>query len=248
VTAVSGVASLIGPLEKDMSRFTAALRSSVGSKVTMALTGIALLGFVVAHMVGNLQVYAGPEKLNAYAHLLQSLGAGLWVMRLGLLAIFVLHVATAIRLWRANDAARPAKYAVNAYNTSTYASRTMIWSGFIVLAFVVFHLLHFTLGKVQPDLYHLPDALDPKRHDVYRMVVLGFRDPVVALSYVVAQVLLCLHISHGASSLFQSLGCTSPRLECVKKAAGPVLAAVIAIGNISIPVTILLGLVGSEVR
>ena len=231
-----------------MSRFTVALRSSIASKVIMALTGICLLGFVIMHMVGNLQVYAGPEKLNAYAHLLQSLGSGLWVMRLGLLAIFVLHVWTAFRIWSRNNAAKPVKYAVARYDTSSYASRTMIWSGAIVLAFIVFHLLHFTLGKVQPDLFHLPDALDPKRHDVYRMVVLGFRDPVVALSYVVAQVLLALHISHGASSLFQTLGCTNPRMECVKKAAGPLLAIVIAIGNVSIPLTILLGLVGGEVR
>lgn len=231
-----------------MSRFTQTLGSSIASKVIMALTGIALLGFVIAHMVGNLQVYAGPEKLNAYAHTLQSLGPVLWGMRLGLLAIFGLHVWTAFRLWRANSAAKPVKYAVAANNTSTYASRTMIWSGFIVLAFVVFHLLHFTLGKVQPDLFHTADALDPKRHDVYRMVILGFRDPAIAVSYVVAQVLLCLHISHGASSLFQTLGFTNPRMECVKNAAGPLLATVIAIGNISIPVTILLGLVGGEVK
>jgi succinate dehydrogenase / fumarate reductase cytochrome b subunit len=169
-------------------------------------------------------------------------------MRLGLLAIFVLHVWTAFRIWSANRRARPVGYAVNAYNTSTYASRTMIWSGIIVLAFVVFHLLHFTLGKVQPELFHLPDPAAEGRHDVYRMVVLGFREPWVAISYVVAQVLLCLHISHGASSLFQTLGFTNPRVECARKAAGPLLATVIAIGNISIPVSILLGLVGGEVK
>ena len=231
-----------------MSRFATAVRSSIGTKMVMALTGLALLGFVIAHMVGNLQVYAGPAKLNAYAHMLQSLGAGLWVMRLGLLGIFVLHIATALRIWSTNKAAKPVKYAVNAYSTSTYASRTMIWSGFIVLAFVVFHLLHFTLGQVQSNLYHTPDPLDPTRHDVYRMIILGFRDPAIALSYVVAQILLALHISHGASSLFQTLGCTSPRLEPVKKAAGPLLALVIAVGNCSIPLTILLGLVGGEVK
>jgi succinate dehydrogenase / fumarate reductase cytochrome b subunit len=124
----------------------------------------------------------------------------------------------------------------------------MIWSGIIVLAFVVYHLLHFTFGAVQSELFHTPDALDPNRHDVYRMVVLGFRSAPVSLSYVVAQVLLGLHISHGTSSVFQTLGCTNPRLEGVKKAAGPLLAVVIVLGNCAIPLAILLGLVGKGVQ
>lgn len=232
-----------------MSRFAMAIRSSIGTKLIMALTGLALLGFVIAHMIGNLQVFAGPEKLNAYAHTLQSLGPILWAMRLGLLAIFVLHVVSAFKLWTANRAARgPNGYARLNPSASSYASRTMIWSGFIVLAFVVYHLLHFTLGQVQPALFHTPDALDPKRHDVYRMIILGFRSAPVALSYVVAQVLLGLHLSHGVSSVFQTLGCTNARLECVKKAAGPLVATVIVIGNCAIPLTILLGLVGGEVK
>lgn len=237
-----------------MSRFTEALRSSIARKMVMAATGLALLGFVVAHMVGNLQVFAGPEKLNAYAATLQGLGPILWVLRLGLLGVFVLHVATAFRIWRENRAARPVPYAVVVPSASTYASRTMIWSGFIVLAFVVYHLAHFTFGVVQPEHFHLtdPSYADPSsgatRHDVYAMVVRGFRSPVVALTYVAAQVLLGLHISHGASSVFQTLGCTSPRLECAKRAAGPLLAGVIVAGNCSIPLSILLGLVGKGVR
>jgi len=236
-----------------MSRFQQALRSSIGAKTVMALTGLALLGFVLAHMAGNLQVFAGPEKLNAYAKSLQDLGPILWAMRIGLLVIFVLHVATAWTLWSQNRAARPVPYAVTAPSASTYASRTMIWTGFIVLAFVVYHLLHFTFGVVQPAYAGLHDVAvahgtEVERHDVYRMVVLGFQDPVVALSYVVAQVLLCLHISHGASSVFQTLGCTNPRLECVKKAAGPLLATLILIGNCSMPLAILLGLVGKGVQ
>lgn len=239
-----------------MSRFTKALGSSIGTKLVMAATGLALLGFVLAHMIGNLQVFAGPEKLNAYAATLQGLGPVLWAMRAGLLAIFILHVWTAFRLWSANKAARPVPYAVVAPSASTYASRTMIWSGIIVLAFVVYHLAHFTFGVVQPSHFHLPDwgpaneglpGAEP-RHDVYRMVVLGFRDPVVALSYVVAQVLLGLHISHGASSVFQTAGCTSPRLDCLRRAAGPVVGLVVTLGNCSMPLAILLGLVGGDVK
>jgi succinate dehydrogenase / fumarate reductase cytochrome b subunit len=229
-----------------MSRFAKALRSTVGAKVVMALTGIALLGFVLAHMAGNLQVFAGREKLNAYAKTLQDLGPLLWVARIGLLAVFVLHVATAFRLNALGRAARPVPYAVVTPNASTYASRTMIWSGVVVLAFVVFHLAHFTFGRVHPEAYGKLDASG--RHDVYAMVVLGFRVPWIAVSYVVAQVLLGLHLSHGASSLFQTLGCTSPRLECAKRAAGPVLATLVVLGNCAMPLAILLDLAGGEVR
>ncbi|MCE9638234.1 MAG: succinate dehydrogenase cytochrome b subunit [Planctomycetes bacterium] len=235
-----------------MSRFTTALGSSIGAKLVMALTGLALLGFVLAHMIGNLQVFAGPEKINAYAHTLQNLGPILWAMRIGLLTIFGLHVWTAFKLWTANKAARPVPYAVVVPSASTYASRTMIWSGFIVLAFIVYHLLHFTLGAVQGDIFQQTreawTAADGKHPDVYAMIVRGFRSPAVALSYVVAQLLLGLHLSHGVSSVFQTLGFTSPRLACVKKAAGPLVATVIVIGNCSIPLAILLGLVGKGVN
>lgn len=236
-----------------MSRFTRALDSTIGTKTVMAATGVLLLLFTLAHMLGNLQVFAGPEKLNAYAQTLQDLGGVLWAMRLGLLAIFVLHVASAFKVWRRNRAARPARYEVQRWSTSSYASRTMMMSGVLVLAFIVYHLLHFTFGAVQPQYFHLPDfgpqnAAEHPRHDVYRMVVLGFREPVVALSYVVAQVLLGMHIWHGASSLFQTLGFVNPRFDVLKRAAGPLLAIVIVAGNCAIPLAVLLNLVGSDVR
>lgn len=240
-----------------MSRFTKAIDSSIGRKVLMAVTGLGLIGFVIAHMVGNLQVL-GPmekaqEKLNAYAHMLQSLGPVLWIMRLGLLAMFVVHVATAFRLWRENSAARPSKYAVTQHDTSTMASRTMILSGAVVLAFAIYHILHFTLGAVGTDTYAgnmLPYKLKTGEevHDVYRMVILGFRNPVVAVSYVVANLVLALHISHGASSVIQTLGFRNPRIVALRNILGPGLGALIAIGNCSIPVSILLGLSGAEVK
>ncbi len=240
-----------------MSRFTKAIDSSIGRKVLMAVTGLGLIGFVIAHMIGNLQVL-GPvataqEKLNAYAHMLQSLGPVLWIMRLGLLGMFAVHVATAFTLWRANSAARPQKYAVTQHETSTMASRTMILSGAVVLAFVVFHVLHFTLGGVGSETfaanmptYRLKDGVEV--HDVYRMVILGFRDPVISISYIVANLILALHISHGASSVIQTLGFRNPRIVALRNILGPVLGAVVAIGNCSIPVTILLGLTGAEVK
>ena len=227
-----------------MSGLQKSISSSIGAKTVMALTGLALLGFVVAHMLGNLQVYAGPAKLNAYAKTLQDLGPGLWAMRLGLLAVFVAHVASAFRLVQANKAARPTPYVKKVEERTTYAARTMWMSGLVVLAFVLYHLAHFTFRVTGEGFsgasYHLADG----GHDVYRMVVEGFGVWWVSALYVVAQILLGLHISHGAQSAFQTLGVRHPRLAFLKSGLGPALAAVIVIGNVSIPLTILLGLVG----
>jgi succinate dehydrogenase / fumarate reductase cytochrome b subunit len=236
-----------------MTRFQKAFRSSIGRKLVMALTGLALLGFVFAHMAGNLQIFAGPEKLNAYAKTLQDLGPLLWVARIGLLAVFALHVKTGIELARENAAARPQKYAVTQYDTSTLASRTMILSGLVVLAFVLFHLLHFTFGAVDGSSHanNLPRVTlknGEEVKDVYRMVVTGFRNPGISLVYVIANVVLGLHLMHGVSSVFQTLGCTSPRLACAKKAAGPLVAAVVVLGNCAIPLAVWAGIVGAEVK
>lgn len=208
----------------------------------MAVTGILLLLFVIAHMLGNLQLFAGPDRLNAYAKGLQDLGPLLWAARAGLLAIFVLHVATAVRLTRMNRAARPVPYEVFRPGATSYAARTMVMSGMVVAAFVLYHILHFTLGVVQPGHFRHVDALG--RHDVHRMVVEGFRSVPVALSYIVAQVLLGMHVAHGGSSLFQSLGATHPRLLRLRTAFGPGLAGLIVLGNVSIPLACLLGWVG----
>lgn len=218
-----------------------ALSSSIGSKTVMALTGLGLLGFVLAHMLGNLQIYAGPEKLNGYAKTLQDLGPLLWVMRGGVAALFLVHVLSAFSIVRANRAARPVPYVGREDQVTTYAASTMIYSGLVVLAFVVFHLLHLTLGVTHPDHYASRTATGG--HDVYTMVVLGFRQAPVAIAYVVAQAILCLHLSHGASSAFQTLGVTHPRLAFLKAGFGKAVAAVIFVGNVSIPLSVLAGLV-----
>lgn len=232
-----------------MSRIATALRSSVGAKSIMAVTGLGLVGFVIAHMLGNLQVFAGPEKLNAYAAQLQDLGPLLWVARLGLLAMFALHVASAARLVRLNKDARPTEYVyAQKWSTSTFASRTMWMTGLITLAFVVYHLLHFTFGVIQADNVGLEYTLQDGRvvHDVFAMVVKGFQNPLVAVSYVVANVLLAIHISHGASSAFHTLGLTNPRLAFLRKGFGPGLAAVIALGNVAMPLAVLFGAVTTQ--
>ena len=218
-------------------------RSTIGAKALMAATGVVLLLFVLGHMAGNLQVFAGRETLNAYAAWIKGLGPGLWAIRLFLLTVLLLHVASAARVVRTNRAARPVPYAQRRDLATNYAARTMIWSGLLVLAFVVYHLMHFTFGWVDPaGAFHGVD--DAGRHDVYGMVVAGFRHVPTTIAYAVAQVLLCLHIHHGASSLVQTLGLRNPRNARWADRAGGLLAALILVGNLSMPLAIVTGLVG----
>lgn len=218
-----------------------ALNSSVGKKIIMAGSGLALVGFVVAHLLGNLQIFIGPDALNGYAKKLMGLGPLLWVMRGGLLAIVTAHIVTAIMLTRENRAARPVAYAYAKNIQTTYAARTMPMSGLIILAFIIYHLLHFTFKVTNPDISHAHDHLG--RHDVYSMVVLSFQNIFIVLAYVIAQVLLCMHLSHGLASMVQTLGLAN---ECIRKKlelGARATAVLIFAGYISIPVACFLGLV-----
>lgn len=207
----------------------------------MAVTGILLFGFLVGHMAGNLLVFRGPEAMNAYAYFLKTSPGILWPTRIGLLALFVLHITTAVRLTRQNRAARPERYVREATVQASFASLTMVWSGLIVAAFAAYHLLHFTIGVIQRDNYLLHDRQG--RHDVYAMVVLGFQNPIVALSYAIAVGLLGLHLSHGLQSLFQSLGLRHPRFTGGIGIASPLIAALLTVGFLSVPLSVLLGFV-----
>ena len=208
----------------------------------MAVTGILLVLFVLGHMVGNLQVFAGRDKLNDYAEFLQGLGVGLWVIRLGLLAVFAAHIVAALKVVQRTKAARPVPYAVRKDQVTTFAARTMLVSGVLVLLFTVYHLLHFTTGTIDPaGAYGLHD--EAGRHDVYGMVVAGFSHLPTVCIYVIAQVVLALHLSHGVGSLMQTLGLRSARNQRCAALAGPVLAAVVLVGNLSIPLAVLAGIV-----
>ena len=217
------------------------INTSVGKKVIMAISGLLLYGFVIMHMLGNLQIFAGPEKLNAYGHFLQSLGGLLWVARLGLLAAVGAHIFVAIKLTLENQAARPIPYYSQHTNVASYASRTMKYSGIIIFAFIVYHLLHFTLGVTDPTAYALKDGSG--RHDIYGMVVAGFSNPIVAGSYIFAMGLLCLHLSHGFFSMFQSLGINQPEYDAKLKLAANIFALGIFLGNSSMPIAVLLKIV-----
>jgi succinate dehydrogenase / fumarate reductase cytochrome b subunit len=236
------------------------LRSTVGSKYLVALTGLALTGFVIIHMAGNLLLFKGRDALNSYALALKDLGGLLWALRLGLLALFVLHIWLAIRLTARNRAARPVGYVYEDTVQATWASRTMIYSGLLILAFVVFHLLHYTFGLVvatAPDgtnFLDLSESLtetsprDPgRRHDVYAMTVYGFRNVAVSVAYVVAQLVLGLHLYHGIASTFQSLGWNNTRWNPLLTAAGRAVAILIVAGNVSMPLAVMTGFVGGDV-
>jgi succinate dehydrogenase / fumarate reductase cytochrome b subunit len=223
------------------------LTSSVGQKFIMAITGLALFLFVFGHMAGNLQVFLGPESLNRYGAFLHGLGDLLWLVRFGLLAMVVLHIWSAFKLTAENRAARPQPYARQELVAASYASRTMIWSGLIIAAFVIYHLLHFTadvaaVNLTGKDFATLTD--DQGRHDVYAMVVLGFRNPLVAGFYILAMTLLCLHLSHGVSAMFQSLGWKSPAYAPVIDCGARAVSWIIYLGYISIPLSVLIGGLG----
>lgn len=211
-------------------------QASIGKKAVMAVTGLILFGYVLAHLIGNLQVYLGPEQINRYAEFLHSKPALLWIARLVLLTAVGLHVVTSLQLWILKRRARPIRYVKEEYVPAGYASRTMLWSGPLIAAFVVFHILHLTTGSANLPFRDL---------DVYHNVVNGFRIPAVSISYIVAMALLCMHLYHGLWSMFQSVGISHLRYTPLLKRLAAAFAIFIAAGNISIPVAVITGLIGT---
>lgn len=226
--------------------------SSLGKKYIMAVTGLLMFLFVVGHLVGNLQIFLGPESINRYGHFLQNLGEGLWIIRFSLLAIIGLHIWAAIKLSAENKAARPIAYGEYKPVGSSYASRTMLMSGLIILAFIIYHLLHYTVLVKSLNLtdrdFHDAAFFEPikgtvglERHNIYKMMIVGFSNPLVSAFYALGVGLLCLHLSHGVSAMFQSLGWKNKIYgPCLDKGAR-VISWLIFFGYISIPVAILLG-------
>ncbi len=216
--------------------------TTVGKKVVMAVTGFVLVGFVIAHMAGNLKVFAGEEKYNAYAAWLREAGSPafgheqlLWLARIVLLAAVVLHLVAAWQLTRRSWAARPIAYARKAALRTTYAARTMRWGGVILLLFVIYHLLHFTFGAVG----YAPGQFKPL--SVYRNVVYGFSVWYVSAFYIVAMGALGLHLYHGVWSMFQTLGLTGASAERLWRRVAIVVAVGVVAGNVSMPIAVLAG-------
>lgn len=218
--------------------------SSLGKKYIMAVTGCALFVFVIGHLVGNLQIFMGPEAINHYGHFLQTNWEIKWPARIGLLVMVVLHIVSAVRLTAENRAARAERYVEYKPVGSSYASRTMMMSGLIIAAFVIYHLLHYTatLPKINftgQDFGAFRDAQG--RHDIYKMMVVGFGNGWVSLFYIIAMALLCLHLSHGTSSMFQSLGWKKNYYKPLIDNGAKLIAVLIFAGYVSIPVAVLLG-------
>ncbi|MCW5982131.1 MAG: succinate dehydrogenase cytochrome b subunit [Bryobacteraceae bacterium] len=209
--------------------------ATIGKKALIAVTGAILVLYVVGHMIGNLQIYLGREALNAYAHKLHDLGPLLWLVRGFLLLAVVVHIVASIQLWLMNRAARPSRYVRQSWVKATFASRTMIVTGPILAAFIVYHVLHLTVGRFHPGFNH--------ELDVYHNVVAGFRNVPTSVAYIVAMALLGYHVSHGAWSMFQSAGLHHPRYMPIVQKAAVALAIALFVGNISIPISILAGFI-----
>lgn len=214
----------------------ALLLSSIGLKALMAVTGLLMVGFLVGHTAGNLQIFQGREVYNNYAHTLQSLGALLWIARLGLLGAVTVHILAAAKLVSENAAARTTRYAVKKNHATSYAARTMQVSGPIVLLFIIYHIAHLTFGIATPGYTH-------SATDAYANFVQGFQVPLVAWFYALANLALGLHLFHGIHSLFQTLGVNHPSYNFHLKAAAVTLTLFIAGGNIFMPLAVLSGAV-----
>lgn len=219
--------------------------STLGKKYIMAATGAAMCLFVTGHMVGNLQLFLGPEALNRYAHFLQSLGEILWGIRLSLLAIIGLHVWSALALSVENKAARPVEYGHGkAPFGASLASRTMLAGGGIIGLFIVYHLLHYTVCAQAINFtgVNFTTLLDENgHHDVYAMVVYGFSVWYVSLFYIVAVGFLSLHLSHGGSAMFQSLGLRNHAWWPVISKAAIIWAVILFLGYAVVPGAVLAG-------
>jgi succinate dehydrogenase / fumarate reductase cytochrome b subunit len=225
-----------------VNALSAFYHSSVGKKMIVAITGIILILFVIGHLLGNLQIFLGPEWINGYSQHLRDLGPVLWIIRIFLLTTVIVHIYVTIRLAIDNRRARPEAYVDKEHVKATFASRHMVMSGLIVLAFIIYHIAHFTV-RVTDRRFALLKA-DPLNHyDVYSMMVYGFQNYFVSGFYLLGLWLLALHLSHGSSSFFQSLGLNNKNLTPCLAVAGRVFAWLLFLGYTSIPIAVLLGLV-----
>ncbi len=235
--------------------------STIASKYAVAITGLGLTIFVFAHMLGNLQVFLGREVINHYAHFLKTNPEILWPARIGLLVFFVAHLGLALGLNWKNRSARTSRYAYDQqYKSSNLASRSMVFSGLAIFFFLLYHLAHFTLGYTDPKAFGLKEEVAiknietksinggkvissvtrEKQHDVYSMVVHGFKNPVVTSLYVLAMVFLGMHMYHGVQSSFQSLGVSQPKWQTGLRVFGHSLTLLVVVGNIFIAVAVMI--------
>ncbi|MBX7077851.1 MAG: succinate dehydrogenase cytochrome b subunit [Nannocystaceae bacterium] len=217
------------------------LRTTIAAKVTMALSGAGLVLFALAHMAGHLQVFGGREVYNHYAETLQGLGAIKWAVRAGLLGILLVHVRAGVLLSQRNRAARPQAYALRRLQRTTTHGRAMLLTGVAFLAFILYHLAHFTLGWVHPQFFHAVDSLG--RPDVYGNFVRSFQHPLITITYLGASLAVAMHATHATSSLLRTLGLSHGRFRRACEAAGPVVGVALLAGFACVPLACLLRLI-----
>lgn len=222
-------------------KLSAFFSTTIGKKILVAVSGLFIVFYLLLHLAGNLEIFAGPEAVNNYAQFLRTMPKLLWAFRIALIAAFVIHIWMTISLSRANLAARPTPYQLKKSRKANFASRTMVLSGLTLLAFVIYHLAHYTLGLTNPELMELTDHQG--RHHVYNMMVMGFSHPVVSGFYILAQILLAFHLSHGVSSAARTLGVSNYHIYERIRQAGMIFAAIIAMLYISIPLAVYFGFV-----
>jgi succinate dehydrogenase cytochrome b subunit len=238
----SAATPTVRPVAPPGGFLSAFYRSSVGKKMIVAVTGVILILFVAGHLLGNLQIFLGPDWINGYSQHLRDLGPLLWAIRIFLLAAVTIHIYATIQLAIENRRARPEPYIDKKHVKATFASRHMVMSGLIVLAFIIYHIAHFTVRVTDPRFALL--KADPLNHyDVYSMMVYGFQSYLVSGFYVLGLFLLALHLSHGSSSFFQSLGLNDKKLTPRLALGGRIFAWLLFAGYTSIPIAILLGLI-----
>ena len=215
-------------------------RSTIGLKVAMALTGVVMFGYLVGHVTGNWLLFAGKEKINQYSAFLHHTPALLWGTRVVLLVSVVLHLWATVRFLALRKEARPVAYDAKQSHGSTFAARTMYWSGPVIALFIVYHILHLTTGTVHPSFH-----VDPATHqvDVYQNLVDGFQKPLASGIYIVGMLAIGFHLSHGLWSMLQTIGVNRPNWECSLKSAAVLLGVLICAGFVAVPVAVLLGFV-----
>ena len=218
-----------------MNRLRLLWISSVGKKVVMAVTGVIWVAYLITHVLANLLVFQGPSKINAYSAFLHGTGGALWGARLALIAALVFHVVAAIQLAGRRQEARPVGYAAGREpHTSTFASRTIRWGGALILLFLLFHILHFTVGTVHSSFLE---------GDPYHNVAAGFRNPVVVVLYLIAMAVVGLHLYHGVWSSGRSLGMSPPSPRPLRRSLALVLALLVWLGFSIIPIAVYAGVI-----
>ena len=222
-------------------KFVSFFSTTIGKKILVSLTGLFMILFLILHLAGNLEIFSGPEAVNQYAAFLRSMPKVLWGFRILLIFSVIVHVYLTISLTRNNQHARITKYQVKKSRKATVSSRTMMLTGITIIAFVCYHLAHYTLGITHPELMHLVDAKG--RHHVYNMMIHGFSSPWISGFYIIAQIFLAFHISHGVSSAVRTLGLENRVVYKNVRIFGVVFSLVVALLYIAIPFSVLTGIV-----